>query len=636
MEQDAWDGPDEGEDPGPGQDAPGDDQAGDEGHGGEGHGGEGHDHDAPGDGEQDDVEQDAGEQDARRDASDAPPPVPVLRELTSERALVEHARALGRDPRMVELDDAALESLVRDGAAEVAALTCRWLSHLAELVVRGVWAEQGARTPGAWLSWAIGMGASTAREHVRVALRLRECPLLRGRFAAGTLSYSKVRALTRVATPDTEPMLLRWADAAPAATIERIVRDARRVQRAGSAVAERDDLGLHGRWRDDGSYELVVRVGATDGIALEQHVERLVELEQRDRDRGDGSSGPPDDHDDGADPTADARVPRPVLAADALLEALARAAAEDQGDGTTLSATRHDVVVHASTAAWASVTRAGDAGIPAEGPDAVSGDAGSANSAGPTPAGVPGTVSGSASAEALDQAATSETGAEDADEEDCADGAEEHCGASVDTGVGSPARRARTVRDGRGRPRMLRTTQLALAGCTARTWLLVDADGQHGGTPADLGRTRRDPDARLRRLLAARDVSCRFPGCGARRNLHAHHVTWWSRGGATDLDNLVLVCRAHHRAVHDDGWELRSAGTGRWTFHRPTASGHDATPLPWARPLPGASAEALAEVVRLHANDLAPGALRPPDHDGSGYDHGLAVELLVAGLAEAA
>ena len=52
--------------------------------------------------------------------------------------------------------------------------------------------------------------------------------------------------------------------------------------------------------------------------------------------------------------------------------------------------------------------------------------------------------------------------------------------------------------------------------------------------------------------------------------------------------------------------------------------------------LPGASAEALAEVVRLHAKDLAPGALRPPHHDGSGYDHGLAVELLVARLAEVA
>ena len=586
-----------------------------------------------GNGCDEDVDEDQDEQRTERDDGPVDAPGPVLRELTSERALVEHARTLGRDPAMSQVDDAELESLVRTGAAEVAALTCRWLEHLAELVVRGVWAEQGARTPGAWLSWAIGMGPSTAREHVRVALRLRDCPLLRDRFAAGTLSYSKVRALTRVATAETEEMLLRWADAAPAATMERIVRDARRVQRSGQPATERDDLGLHGRWRDDGSYELVVRVGATDGIDLEQHLERLVEMEERERYRSDDRDEQSRDHlDDGPGGTGApdiARIPRAVLAADALVEAVGRAAAEDPVGSATLSATRRDVVVHASTAAWSSVTRAEEDDEPdGTTPDDDPGGSAPTLTVVPPPDEATPDEDDGASAEAPDGAAVE---APDGTASDVTASAE-----AVGDARDTPNRRARAVRDGRGRPRLLRTAQLALAGCTARTWLLVDPDEQHGGTPADLGRTRRDPDARLRRLLAARDVGCRFPGCGARRNLHAHHVTWWSRGGATDLENLVLLCRAHHRAVHDDGWELRAAGVGRWTFHRPTAAGPDPTPLPWARPLPGASAEALAEVVRLHAKDLAPGALRPADWDGGGYDHGLAVELLVAGLAEAA
>ena len=91
-----------------------------------------------------------------------------------------------------------------------------------------------------------------------------------------------------------------------------------------------------------------------------------------------------------------------------------------------------------------------------------------------------------------------------------------------------------------------------------------------GGLPVDLGRAARHASLRQRRLLAVRDAGCcRFPSCTQRRRLIPHHVRWWSRGGRTDLDNLVLLCRAHHRAVHEVGYTVVAQGGGRFRFGTP-------------------------------------------------------------------
>jgi 5-methylcytosine-specific restriction endonuclease McrA len=68
-------------------------------------------------------------------------------------------------------------------------------------------------------------------------------------------------------------------------------------------------------------------------------------------------------------------------------------------------------------------------------------------------------------------------------------------------------------------------------------------------------KTRAIPPA-MRRALRARDRGCRFPGCENRRFVDAHHVHHWARGGPTELDNLVLLCRHHHRLVHEGGWHV--------------------------------------------------------------------------------
>ena len=108
-------------------------------------------------------------------------------------------------------------------------------------------------------------------------------------------------------------------------------------------------------------------------------------------------------------------------------------------------------------------------------------------------------------------------------------------------------------------------------------------------TQFDRGRSQRDVDLRLRQFLGAVDGErCRFPGCRHTRHLKAHHVIWWSRGGPTDLANLVLVCGRHHQLIHDEAFTM--------TLHADrtlTVRAADGTILPAHPDLPVASAEDL-------------------------------------------
>src|SRR5579875_2491251 len=115
------------------------------------------------------------------------------------KSVVEEARGLSVE---------SLGERIGELAAHLAAATCRWLLLVAEFDARGGHAEQGAKTCVHWLSWCCGIGERAAREHVRVARRLRELPMVCEAFAAGEISYSKARALTRVASERTEESLL--------------------------------------------------------------------------------------------------------------------------------------------------------------------------------------------------------------------------------------------------------------------------------------------------------------------------------------------------------------------------------------------------------------------------------------------
>ncbi|HEX7094780.1 MAG TPA: DUF222 domain-containing protein [Acidimicrobiales bacterium] len=113
-----------------------------------------------------------------------------------------------------------------------------------------------------------------------------------------------------------------------------------------------------------------------------------------------------------------------------------------------------------------------------------------------------------------------------------------------------------------------------------RTWV------EHNCGTIGLGRTSRVVDAKLRTALEWRDGTCRVPGCGQTRWLHAHHIVHWEDGGKTELHNLALVCQPHHRAIHRG--ELHVEGDAnhelRWRDARDRPVRHRPPPPP-ARPV---------------------------------------------------
>jgi Domain of unknown function (DUF222)/HNH endonuclease len=100
--------------------------------------------------------------------------------------------------------------------------------------------------------------------------------------------------------------------------------------------------------------------------------------------------------------------------------------------------------------------------------------------------------------------------------------------------------------------------------------LLPPTLGGGRSQPLDLGRATRVVTAAQRAALVVRDGGCVFPGCPRPPGwCEAHHLLHWLDGGPTDLANLVLLCRAHHRAVHEGGWRLRWDPDGQLTASPP-------------------------------------------------------------------
>src|SRR4051812_25790092 len=136
------------------------------------------------------------------------------------------------------------------GAVRLAAATAAWLRLIAEFDERGGWHGYGIKSCGHWLAWQCGLSPGAAREHVRVARALRGLPRIEAAFAAGRLSYSKVRALTRIAEPDSEASLLDLVLQLTASQTERTVRQWRRAD-VGPEQESGDDGQSFEFWWDE-------------------------------------------------------------------------------------------------------------------------------------------------------------------------------------------------------------------------------------------------------------------------------------------------------------------------------------------------------------------------------------------------
>jgi Domain of unknown function (DUF222)/HNH endonuclease len=116
--------------------------------------------------------------------------------------------------------------------------------------------------------------------------------------------------------------------------------------------------------------------------------------------------------------------------------------------------------------------------------------------------------------------------------------------------------------------------------CDARIdWVL-----ESRGRPVGIGRRGRQVPEAIHRVLRHRDQGeCRFPCCERKRWLHAHHLVHWADGGATNLDNLVLLCHAHHRLIHEEGWRTSGHPNHDLRFHDPGGRPLSTRPPPAAR-----------------------------------------------------
>ncbi len=174
----------------------------------------------------------------------------------------------------------SLGNQIAELAAHLNAATARLLELIAEFDEAGGWADEGCLTCAHWLTWKCGISPGAAREKVRVARCLHGLPDTRAAFAQGTVSYSKVRALTRVATSDNEDYYLMIARHGTAAHMEKVVRGVRRVQRQrelAEANARHDERTLYWHYDDDGMLVVRARLEPEQGARFMAAVNTAME-----------------------------------------------------------------------------------------------------------------------------------------------------------------------------------------------------------------------------------------------------------------------------------------------------------------------------------------------------------------------
>jgi hypothetical protein len=426
-----------------------------------------------------------------------------------------------------ETDLDQLGDQIAELSAHLDAATARLLTLLREFDARGGWAQQGCRSCAEWLSWRVGLDPGAARERVRVARALGGLPQLAAALARGELSYAKVRALTRVATPETEARLLAVGRAGTAAHVERIVRAWRRVDRLGEAqeaVVRHARRSLQVYPDEDGMVVVRGRLEPEVGAILLRALEAAHEALYRRR------AGAADE--DEAEPPTHGQQQADALA---LVAETALAHGLDPGaEGSE----RYQVVVHVDAAVLADPAQAGQA--------------------------------------------------------------------ALEDGVGVSAETSRRL------------------ACDATRVVMRHAGDGEVLPLIDVGRRTRTIPPALRRALQARDRGCRFPGCGV-RHAQGHHIHHWANGGPTRLDNLALLCRRHHRAVHEEGYQVTRDTDGTLRFSTPDGRSLPDVPAPPGVPRDPTDALVATHRARGLAIDARTGC---PSWSGERLDLGWAIAVL--------
>ena len=425
-------------------------------------------------------------------------------------------------------------------AAHLDAATARLLDLIREFDARGGWGND-FRSCAAWLSWRVGLEPGAAREHVRVARALGALPRLREALAHGELSYSKVRSLTRVATPETEERLLAVGRAGTAEHVELIVRGWRRMDAKAEALetARRHrNRALHVYPDADGMVVIRGRLEPEVGAVVMQALAAA---------RG-----------------ALYRVPagtgaRNVPAGTSVVAAPPPTVVDGSPDAPTMEQQQADAL---ALVAETALHRGIDPGAPGERYQVVV-----------------------------------------------------HVDAQVLADADAPGQ---SVLEGGAR--VPAGTSQRLACDASRVVMRYDGDGRITEVGA---RTRTIPPA-LRRALQHRDKGCRFPGCGLPFG-QGHHIRHWAHGGPTKLSNLTMLCLRHHRAVHEEGYQVERQPDGELCFRRPDGRLLPDVPPPAAvpaNPIDTVRVQNDARGVQINARTST------PSWQGEHLDVGWAISVL--------
>ncbi|HMC72455.1 MAG TPA: DUF222 domain-containing protein [Mycobacteriales bacterium] len=240
-------------------------------------------------------------------------------------------------------------------ATQLSSATARLLVMIGEFDAAEGWRDWGMRSTAHWLTWKCGIGMTAAREQVRVARKLPELPLVSQAFHEGRLSYSKVRALTRCATPEKEADLVAAAECATAAQMEQLQAGLRRARRGDDVRKRHAARGVRYHFDDDGSMVGTFRLPPEQGARFIKGL-----------DVARGRTGPV-----GEDENASAEAPRSRATsaqstADAMVamaDALVAAASAEASPHRT---EQFQLVIHSSLDALAQPDQADDDGAGSE------------------------------------------------------------------------------------------------------------------------------------------------------------------------------------------------------------------------------------------------------------------------------
>ncbi len=331
-------------------------------------------------------------------------------------------------------------------AGQINAANYRLLKLIAIFDDREEWIGGGTvRSCAHWLNWKCGIALGPAREKVRVAHCLENLPLIDAAFAAGEISYSKVRAMTRTATPENEDFLLLIARHGTASHVEQVVRKYRSIKSTDEdkeEIEQEQNRELVYYQDEDGSWVIHARLPAEAGSLLVKAIEAVATSEQQEN-----------------VPAGTSHKTYRQARADALA-----------------SMAEHFLATCDQNGQWQG-------------------------------------LKGS-----------------------------ERCQVMLHVGIGTLQNRC----DLDGKHWLSAKTAKRLS-CDASLVTVLENDK---GQVLNIGRRARIIPASIKRALDLRDQTCRVPGCCNTRYLDAHHIQHWADGGETSLDNLMNMCRHHHRQLH--------------------------------------------------------------------------------------